>query len=139
MFIRLHSIQNIFLFPLFQNSFSITFQLQNGVTSTCHINLAGSGSRKCSSVPNYDLPDVGSVVLQLITENGVSKFLLTSLNENGVRVLILSPFFVVCNFSNEQFNYWAFCVSTKDKNSVSVDGAKTKSHAVPCNNKEGTR
>lgn len=103
------------------------------MTSSCHINLGGSSSRRFSSTLNYDLPDVGSVVLQLVTELNVSKFLLTSLNENGIRVIILSPFFVVCNFSNEQFDYWAFCVSTKDKHAVSVDNVNTATQAVSRN------
>ncbi|XP_037025669.1 vacuolar protein sorting-associated protein 13B isoform X2 [Bradysia coprophila] len=114
------------------NSFTITFMFPNDVTSSCHINLSGSNCRKNSY---YDLPDVGSVVLQLLTENGVSKFVLTSLNENGTRVFILSPFFVVCNLSGEQFDYWAFCVSSKDKHSMSVYNTKAKVHAVPCNSK----
>lgn len=98
--------------------------------------MGGSNSRKNT---HYDLPDIGSVVLQLLTKKGVSKFLLTSLNENGSRVLILSPFFVIFNLSGEQFKFWAFCVSSKDKHLVSVDSKKTEVHAVPCNSKKCSR
>ncbi|KAJ6640172.1 Vacuolar protein sorting-associated protein 13B [Pseudolycoriella hygida] len=115
------------------NSFSIEFQFDDIVKSSCYINLGNS--RKSSSAPSYDLPDVGSVVLQLLTDNGISKFLLTSLNENGIRVIILSALFVVCNFSTQEFSFWAFCVSSKDKHSVSVGNAKTHSYAVPQNDK----
>lgn len=106
--------------------------------ASCNINLGGSNSRKYSSTENYDLPDVGSVVIQLLTKNGISKFLLTSLNENGTRIIILSPFFVVCNFSKEKFNFWSFCVSTKDTHSLSVDNTKATPHEVPYNVKCNT-
>lgn len=110
--------------------------MPNNVSYSVHINLGGSSSRKHSY---YDLPDVGSIVLQLLTKNGVSKFLLTSLNENGMRVFILSPFFVISNISAEPFNYWSFCVSSKDKHSVSVDNAKAEVHVVPCNSEASSR
>lgn len=66
--------------------------------------------------PCYEIAEEGTAIVKIRSASGLSKFQLMSTVENGVRVFILSPSYVVCNHTAVlSLNAWAFCMLQKQR------------------------
>lgn len=82
---------------------------------SCPIYITNKRNR---SQPNYVIGDDSSAIIKIISEFGLSKLQLSSMFENSVRVFILSPHYVVCNYSEIPLTIWAFCILQKEKKTL---------------------
>lgn len=95
-------------------AFHISINFESGWKNSCLIYL-----NDCKPVHRsqlyYKLPQEGSILIELLTNSGLSKFKLTSKIENSTRIIILAPYFVVCNLSKHPLKVHPFCVQRNDK------------------------
>lgn len=106
--------KNLFTHIYFQQSFQIGLNVKNNWISTNGLYLNNSKPKE-KSIQYYTVPDEGPLIVEVLSNYGLCKMILNSLNENGVRVFILSSFFVICNFTNINLNIWSFCILPKEK------------------------
>lgn len=100
-----------------QKGFTIAIYIGDVWWHSCPIYLLAAdtklGSTGYHSKPFYELPEEGTAIVKIMTASGVSKYQLFSSMENGVRCLILSPSYVVCNHSPVPLCAWTFCMLQK--------------------------
>lgn len=72
--------------------------------------------------PCYEIAEEGTAIVKIMSASGLSKFQLFSTVENGVRVFILSPSYVVCNHTPVPLNAWAFCMLQKRRHELNMPG-----------------
>lgn len=99
---------------MISTAFNIAINYESGWKTSCLIYL-----NDCKPVHRsqlyYKLPQEGSVLIEVLANNGLSKFHLTSRFENSTRIIILSPYFVVCNLSKQAVKIHPFCVSRGER------------------------
>lgn len=95
-------------------AFTISVNFESGWKNSCLIYI-----NDCKPVHRsqlyYKLPQEGSILIELLTNSGLSKFQLTSKFENNTRVITVAPYFVVCNLSRHSLKIHPFCVSRNEK------------------------
>lgn len=95
-------------------AFNISVNFEGGWKNSCLIYL-----NDCKPVHRsqlyYKLPQEGSILIEFLTNGGLSKFKLTSKIENSIRILTLEPYFVVCNLSKHALKVHPFCVPRNEK------------------------
>ncbi|GAB0097728.1 hypothetical protein DMENIID0001_133940 [Sergentomyia squamirostris] len=64
---------------------------------------------------NLNLPESGTLPMEVPHENGVSRLQLTSAQDNQVRNVILSSHFIISNFTKHNLKIWAFAIQNQDR------------------------
>lgn len=108
----------------FSDTFTISFMLAGKWYPSCPIHTAAARNR--SITPNYELGDgrQGAAFIKILSPCGLTKFHLSSIVENGQRVLFLSPHFVFINSSSVKLNVFAFCVLQRQRQQIQIpDGS----------------
>lgn len=107
----------IYFFSVLQKGFTIGIFIGNEWWHSYPIYLlaadAKAGSTGKHPQPYIELAEEGTVIIKFMTTSGVSKFQLFSTVENGVRCMILSPSYVVCNHTGVPLSAWTFCMLQK--------------------------
>lgn len=91
------------------------------------------------SVPYQILPEEGSITLLLQSNEGLIKLILTVLNENGIKIFILSSCYVVTNHSQHDLSVWMFAIGVFEKSDLITpkDFTEIGSYDLFTNNKKG--
>lgn len=99
---------------MISTAFTISVNLESEWKNTCLIYI-----NDCKPVHRsqlyYKLPQEGAILIELLSNSGISKFQLTSRFENSTRVITLAPYFVVCNLSQHALKVHPFCLSRFEK------------------------
>lgn len=102
------------------DTFTISFMLAGKWYSSCTIYTTTARIR--SITPNYELGDdrQGAAFIKILSPWGLTKFHLSSIFENGQRVLFLSPHFVFINSSSIKLSVFAFCVLQRQRQQMQI-------------------
>lgn len=102
------------------DTFTISFMLAGKWYTSCPIHTPAARIRTIT--PNYELGDghQGAALINILSPCGLTKFHLSSVIENGQRVLFLSPHFVFINSSSIKLNVFAFCVLQRQKAQIQI-------------------
>lgn len=107
---------------------SFTISIEDGATAsvwrespTIFLN-ANPTKAEIDGVNNnyHSLIDEEHITVFIYTTSGMSQLNLTSINENGVRIIILSSCFVIGNFTDHQLTAFAYAVRVKEKQKLTV-------------------
>lgn len=97
-----------------QSGFFIKFQYQSEWITLPKIRLVDE--KNAARHTSYYLPDDGATIItEKIATNQYAKLYLTSTNESSTRLIAFQPFYLVCNFSNYQLSFYAFCIHRTEK------------------------
>lgn len=100
-----------------QTSFTIGIKINGNWSFTCPIHLQCNNQMRSIKLiqPYYELPITGSTIIKILSNHGISKFIVNTVMDNGVQQIYLSTYFVICNFTDYQINAWPFCLLKKDR------------------------
>lgn len=90
------------------------------------------------------LPENGSVVFELnVADVKVLKLRVSSSVENSTKIVTVTPFFVLCNYSEHPLNFSAFCMHRNDKRDFKsiaqiLQSNRLTNHSIPNNNKDAS-
>lgn len=103
-----------------QTSFTIGIKINGNWSFSCPIHLQCNNQMRSIKLiqPYYELPNAGNTIIKILSNHGVSKFLVNTVMDNGVPQIYFSTYFVICNFSDYQMNAWAFCLLKKDRRKI---------------------
>lgn len=104
-----------------QASFTIGIKINGNWSFSCPIHLQCNNQMRSIKLiqPYYELPNTGNTIIKILSNYGVSKFLVNTVVDNDVQQIYFSTYFVLCNFSDYQMNAWAFCLLKKDRRKIS--------------------
>lgn len=116
-----------------ENAFQIKLKIDSQWYASQSIHLYESRL----SIKQYSalhLPENGSVVFEMIVADAkVVKLRVTSSVENSTRIVIVAPFFVICNYSAHSLNFSAFCMLRNDKRDFKSIANLLQSNQLPKN------